>query len=190
MTGPCTVDDPPRVTVRPLATAEPGWEDAAGPCRRLPAATGHRRPAGTADDEPPVPATAPTPVPRPAAGRDRAPAPGNPAPPVAVRAAQLVVRTALEVVDGLRPAARAGSVFPAPLLGMLTDLARVGVPGRSLGNARLQRVYVDPALPPQRGADGEYEVCATYARGPRLFAVAARIRVDGRRVHCLALRLG
>ena len=39
------------------------------------------------------------------------------------------------------------------------------------------------------GETTDYEVCATYTRGPRLFAVAARIRVSPTGASCIALRL-
>lgn len=77
---------------------------------------------------------------------------------------------------------------------MLRSLARDGVPGQQLGRARIHRLHVNRAgAPPVDGAGPggatEYEVCATYARGPRLFAVAARIRVTDTTASCTALRL-
>ncbi|RKE58471.1 hypothetical protein BXY47_2826 [Dietzia kunjamensis] len=94
---------------------------------------------------------------------------------------------------------------------MLRTLARDGVPGQHLGPARVHRLHIHAADPgraepgrsepgrsegrtadPGRAPDAEavdYEVCATYARGPRLFAVAARIRVTPTGAGCVALRL-
>jgi len=111
-------------------------------------------------------------------------------PVAATRAAHAVVRIALEVVDGLRPPHRATGAFPPALVEVLTELARQGVPGRTLGNGRLHRVHVQAADPDApHGAGAEYEVCATYARGPRLFAVAARVRLTRTGALCTALRL-
>lgn len=100
---------------------------------------------------------------------------------------------ALEVVDRQRPPHQTGAAFPTHLVEMLRTLARVGVPGQALGPARIHRVHITSAGPSSGDANevdsGEYEVCATYARGPRLFAVAARIRVTATGAACTALRL-
>ena len=49
--------------------------------------------------------------------------------------------------------------------------------------------FATDARPDEDSGPRDYEVCATYARGPRLFAVAARIRVTPTGAGCTALRL-
>lgn len=112
------------------------------------------------------------------------------------RAAHALVIMALEVVDRKRAPHHTRGAFPSHLVEMLRTLARVGVPGQSLGPARVHRLHIHPAGPATGASDpvgaggfADYEVCATYARGPRLFAVAARIRVTDTGASCTALRL-
>lgn len=153
----------------------------------------------------PLPSTEPAPGPR----REESPSgrtgratrePGRnsePAVPVpARRAAHGLILMALEVVDRKRAPQNMRGAFPPHLTEMLRTLAREGVPGRQFGPARIHRVHihaVNPAGPHTEGPGTEpaedYEVCATYARGPRLFAVAARIRVTTTGAACTALRL-
>ena len=134
------------------------------------------------------------------------PAPDRDVPVPARRAAHALVVMALEVVDRRRAPHHTRGAFPPHLMEMLRTLARDGVPGRHLGPARVHRLHIHAADPGRTGsvpvgpggdAGGhgpgtesvEYEVCATYARGPRLFAVAARIRTTPTGAACLALRL-
>lgn len=121
------------------------------------------------------------------------PAPEREVPVQARRAAHALVTMALEVVDRRRPPQQTRGAFPSHLVEMLRSLARAGVPGQDLGPARFHRLHINAAGPArdEPGEDGgtDYEVCATYARGPRLFAVAARIRVTPTGAACAALRL-
>lgn len=130
------------------------------------------------------------------------------------RAAHALMVMALEVVDRKRAPNNMRGAFPEHLVEMLRSLARVGVPGRQLGTARIHRLHIHPAAAgavdrpdPSAGPSADtpagrsssmtgtapefvdYEVCATYARGPRLFAIAARIRVSPTGASCTALRL-
>lgn len=112
------------------------------------------------------------------------------------RAAHALVIMALEVVDRQRAPHHTRGAFPPHLVEMLRALARGGVPGQHLGPARIHRLHIHAAGPAFLRDDesgspecADYEVCATYARGPRLFAVAARIRVTGTGARCTALRL-
>ncbi|MFN3602603.1 MAG: hypothetical protein ACK4UY_14570 [Dietzia sp.] len=163
--------------VRPLPSTEPG-----------PGARRH----DPASIPVPVPVTVPVPD-----AEDAVPVPAR-------RAAHALVIMALEVVDRKRAPHNTRGAFPPHLVEMLRTLARVGVPGRDLGPARVHRLHIHaagPVAPDARDADArdtdragacgtsEYEVCATYARGPRLFAVAARIRVTDTGATCTALRL-
>ena len=127
------------------------------------------------------------------------PTPDGDVPVPARRAAHALVIMALEVVDRKRPPQNTRGAFPPHLVEMLRVLARDGVPGRQLGPARVHRLHIQAAAAGEGGRAGagaeaeaehvDYEVCATYARGPRLFAVAARIRVTATRATCTALRL-
>lgn len=186
----------PPTTVRPPPPAETDRE--AGRVRPLPStepAPGVPGAAGTTDRECVV-----TPPARPV------PAPERGVPVPARRAAHALVVMALEVVDRRRAPHHTRGAFPPHLAEMLRTLARDGVPGQHLGPARVHRLHIHAADPgraesgrsegrtadPGRAPDAEavdYEVCATYARGPRLFAVAARIRVTPTGAGCVALRL-
>lgn len=152
----------------------------------------------------PLPPIEPAPGPRcdeSASGRTWRPArdPGDSEPAVPVptrRAAHALILMALEVVDRKRAPQHTRGAFPPHLTEMLRTLAREGVPGRQLGPARIHRLHIhaaDPGAPrdvaPTADRGDDYEVCATYARGPRLFAVAARIRVTPTGATCTALRL-
>lgn len=171
----------------------------------------HRRPT---TDEPdhgvrPLPSTEPGPGPRcdeVDSGRTSRPKAGpgprcdevdsEPTVPVpARRAAHALILMALEVVDRKRAPQHTRGAFPPHLTEMLRTLAREGVPGRQLGPARIHRLHIHAAgagaACTETADDGarDFEVCATYARGPRLFAVAARIRVTSTGAACTALRL-
>lgn len=149
----------------------------------------------------PLPSTEPSPGVRPARHVTPPPRPradtAEPEVPVpARRSAHALIVMALEVVDRKRAPQHTRGAFPDHLVEVLRSLARNGVPGRELGPARVHRLHIHPAGLPSEGATGrpdadsrEYEVCATYARGPRLFAVAARIRVTPTGASCTALRL-
>ncbi|WP_193746861.1 hypothetical protein [Dietzia sp. UCD-THP] len=160
--------------VRPLLSTEPGSDS-----RR------HDRANGPVTDS--VPVAVPVPDPE------------HAVPVPARRAAHALVIMALEVVDRKRTPRNTRGAFPPHLIEMLGTVARGGVPGRALGVARIHRLHIHPADPggaDSSGAPGspggggrDYEVCATYARGPRLFAVAARIRVTDTGATCTALRL-
>lgn len=125
------------------------------------------------------------------------PAPDQAVPIPARRAAHALVLMALEVVDRHRPPQQTRGAFPPHIVEMLRSLARTGVPGQELGRARIHRIHINPAVPAAAGpsagaaeaASTDFEVCATYARGPRLFAAAARIRVTPTGATCSALRL-
>ncbi|MBC7305534.1 MAG: hypothetical protein H5T80_01140 [Dietzia sp.] len=105
------------------------------------------------------------------------PVPDDEVPVPARRAAHALIVMALEVVDRRRAPQNTRGAFPPHLMEMLRSLARVG--GAVATDAR----------PDEDSGPRDYEVCATYARGPRLFAVAARIRVTPTGAGCTALRL-
>lgn len=187
---------PPPTTVRPPPSA--GTDRDAGRVRPLPStepAPGVPGAVGPTDRE-----RIATPSARPV------PAPERGVPVPARRAAHALVVMALEVVDRRRAPHHTRGAFPPHLAEMLRTLTRDGVPGQHLGPARVHRLHIH-AADPGRSESGtaesgrvhpgqepraeavDYEVCATYARGPRLFAVAARIRVTPTGASCVALRL-
>ncbi|WNJ58050.1 Rv3235 family protein [Nocardia seriolae] len=84
------------------------------------------------------------------------------------------LRSALEVLDGRRPPGQLSPFAEPAVVAAVRTLAGAGrLPGRELGSATLTRVDVIMSEP------GRAEVCAGYDRGPRHFALAARI-VRGR----------
>ncbi|WP_157574394.1 Rv3235 family protein [Nocardia jejuensis] len=87
--------------------------------------------------------------------------------------AGMVVRVALEVLDGRRPAAQLRLSADPAVIAALGTLVAAGAPGRAHGVATLTRLDVMMSAP------GIGEVCAGYDRGTRHFALAARI-VRGR----------
>lgn len=163
-----------------------------------------------------LPSTEPSPGVRPERHSSRPPrrpvaAEGHEVPVPARRSAHALILMALEVVDRRRAPQNMRGAFPDNLVEMLRSLSRTGVPGRDLGPARIHRLHMHPAGIGSAESGGrtdggtvgcgtvdggtvdggtvDYEVCATYARGPRLFAVAARIRVSPAGASCIALRL-
>lgn len=79
------------------------------------------------------------------------------------------LRRTLEVLDRRRAPEQLRPLLSAPLVDLVRTLPREAVPGRSLGAATLQRIHLrahDPNI---------VEVFGSYARGPRIFAIAARV---------------
>ncbi|KAA0023989.1 Rv3235 family protein [Antrihabitans cavernicola] len=79
------------------------------------------------------------------------------------------LRLVLEVVDRRRPPTQLKSIVEPALLEMVRARSLTAFPGKALGTGTLERVHirlVDPTTA---------EVFGTYSRGPRMFAVAARI---------------
>ncbi|WP_254900608.1 Rv3235 family protein [Rhodococcus sp. 1168] len=87
----------------------------------------------------------------------------------AQRGAEHALRLILEVLDRRRATARLGGLFTPTVVESLKTLVNSQPPGQSLGTASLRRVHVS------RCAKNSAEVFGTYARGPRIFAVAARL---------------
>ncbi|MDJ0361619.1 Rv3235 family protein [Rhodococcus sp. H29-C3] len=87
----------------------------------------------------------------------------------AQRGAEHALRLILEILDRRRTPARLGALFTPTVVESLKTLVNSPPPGRSLGAASLRRVHVS------RCAKHSAEVFGTYARGPRIFAVAARL---------------
>lgn len=89
------------------------------------------------------------------------------------RGAEQALRLVLEVLDRRRPAERMGKLFAPSVVESVRTIATKQPPGLRLGAASLRRVHVT------RTAKNAAEVFGTYARGPRMFAVAARIEHIG-----------
>ncbi|MET4048608.1 hypothetical protein BJD99_07760 [Rhodococcus sp. 1163] len=87
----------------------------------------------------------------------------------AQRGAEHALRLILEILDRRRTTARLGALFTPTVVESLKTLVNSQPPGQSLGAASLRRVHVS------RCAKNSAEVFGTYARGPRIFAVAARL---------------
>ncbi|BBZ61980.1 Rv3235 family protein [Mycolicibacterium monacense] len=103
------------------------------------------------------------------------------APPAAVAFADVALRRVLEVLDRRRPVVHLKPLLAPPLLDTVGALCRVRY-GRP---ATLRRVRLRSAGPLAA------EVCATYTRGERVRAIAARVEVVGDgRWQLVALQIG
>ncbi|WP_258956847.1 Rv3235 family protein [Rhodococcus globerulus] len=79
------------------------------------------------------------------------------------------LRLVLEVLDQRRSPAHLKSVLSPTVMELVQRLSISHDPTRRLGAARTHRTHVNTASPHAA------EVCATFRRGPRTFAIAARI---------------
>ena len=123
----------------------------------------------------------------------RAPAPGAPVPishAEAERAARGVLVAVLEAIDGRRsPATLSALLATGPLL-QVTRLAKSRRRPANAAQVRTVHVTVPGSQShTQKAHTSGIEVCATYARGRRLFAVAAHMEGRDGRVRCTALRM-
>ena len=85
------------------------------------------------------------------------------------RHVETLLRLTLEVVDRRRRPDQLKGLATQPVIDALTALSVSSPPGRELGSAALRRIRVVSA------GDRAAEICASYARGPRIFAIAGRI---------------
>ncbi|MBY6412451.1 hypothetical protein HQ346_12280 [Rhodococcus sp. BP-252] len=108
------------------------------------------------------PAAAPTTV---------APNPARDVPDDIRRGVDHALRLLLEVLDRRRTADQLRSLFAPAVIESIRTIVRNGPPGHGLGIASLRTVHSRPA------SENSVEIFATYARGPRVFALAARIDV-------------
>ena len=79
------------------------------------------------------------------------------------------LRLVLEVLDRRRPPTQLRALVEPGLLDMVRARSLTAFSGRALGTGTLERVHirlVDPTTA---------EVFGTYSRGPRMFAIAARV---------------
>jgi hypothetical protein len=115
------------------------------------------------------------PVPRP---------PETPLPPAAAVFAEAALRRVLEVIDRRRPVGQLRPLLTPPLIDTVGTLSR----SRSAAAATLRRVRLRSAGTESRAA----EVFATYTRGDRVRAIAARIELTPAldRWQVVALQIG
>lgn len=135
------------------------------------------------------------PAPHPPTLRPRPPRPPRlpavvgevPAPPAAVMFADATLRRVLEVVDRRRPVTQLRGLLAPSLIDIAQMLARVPQNG---GAAVLRRIRLRSI---SAAADAEVhaaEVFATYTRGPRVRAIAARVELVAGRWQVVALQIG
>lgn len=99
----------------------------------------------------------------------------------ATQFAELVLRRVLEVVDRRRPPAQLRPLISPQVL----DAVLAVRPARQAAAATLRRVRLRTAPGP-----GAAEVFATFTRGPRVHAIAARVELHGGRWQLTALQVG
>lgn len=162
--------------------------------------TGQPAPAASAmtspiiDCEPPV-RGAGRPAPHPPTLRPRPPrqprlpavAGEVPAPPAAVMFADATLRRVLEVVDRRRPVTQLRGLLAPALIDIAQALARVPQAG---GAAVLRRIRLRSVSPGTATEVHAAEVFATYTRGPRVRAIAARVELVAGRWQVVALQIG
>lgn len=110
-----------------------------------------------------------------------------PTPPAAAAFADAALRRVLEVIDRRRPAAQLRGLLAAGLIDATVALAGTPQPG---GTAVLRRVGLRRAAECGPDRDDSAEVFATFSRGPRVRAIAARIELVGGRWQVVALQVG
>ncbi|NMN96049.1 Rv3235 family protein [Antrihabitans stalactiti] len=104
-------------------------------------------------------------------------------PITAKRFAETVFRLALEVVDRRRSPAQLRTVLDPALVDMLRTLSTAALPGRDLGAATLGHVHLKTI------DAGNAEVFGTYNRGPRVFAIAGKVRLHNGSWQVTSLRI-
>lgn len=111
-----------------------------------------------------------------------------PAPPAAARFADAALRRVLEVVDRRRPVTQLRGLLTPPLIDTTSTLARSPQTGGAavLRRLRLRSITgIEPGHPVSAA-----EVFATYTRGPRVRAIAARVELVAGCWQVVALQIG
>lgn len=85
------------------------------------------------------------------------------------RSVEGLLRLALEILDRRRRPEQLKGMATQPVIDALTALSLAAPPGRELGTAVLRKIRIVSA------GDRAAEICASYARGPRVFAIAGRV---------------
>lgn len=176
MTAPDSFTPPPPPT--PLPSTPPPDATDHVLTRRLPRseppATGHpdhrcaagapRRRGGALSASRPGPHSGRSPSPRPVSDPD-----GAALAAAARMFADRCLRLILEAIDRRRPVSTVTPLLSPAVAGMISALSTASVPGRSRGGAVVRTVHV------RLVGDTAAEVFGTYARGDRVFAVAAHL---------------
>lgn len=114
-----------------------------------------------------------------------------PVPQAAVLFADATLRRVLEVADRRRPATQLRGLLAPSLIDTAQTLARVPQTG---GAAVLRRIRLRsvgcPAAQDNSEEVAAAEVFATYTRGPRVRAIAARVELVAGRWQVVALQIG
>jgi len=107
-----------------------------------------------------------------------------PVPAAAVAFTDATLRRVLEVVDRRRPVSQLRGLLAPPLIDIAQTLARVPPAGGTavLRRIRLRRVGT--------ATEDAAEVFATYTRGSRVRAIAARVEFVAGRWQLVALQIG
>lgn len=98
--------------------------------------------------------------------------------------AAAALRAVLEVLDRRRPPSQLRALLAAGLADSVGALRNAAPPGQV--SAVLRRVRLQPA----DAVGGAYEISASYARGPRIHALAGRVSAAGPGWRVTALHLG
>jgi Family of unknown function (DUF6459) len=110
-----------------------------------------------------------------------------PPPAAAVMFADATLRRVLEVVDRRRPVTQLRGLLAPPLIDIAQMLARAKQAGDAAVLRRIRLRSVGGAA----GAEVDAaEVFATYTRGPRVRAIAARVELVAGRWQVVALQIG
>lgn len=80
-----------------------------------------------------------------------------------------LLRLTLEIVDRRRRPEQLRDLATASVVDAMAALALSRPPGRELGSATLRKIRIVSA------GDAAAEICASYTRGPRVFAIAGRV---------------
>ena len=96
---------------------------------------------------------------------------------------EVTLRLVLEVLDRRRRPSQLSGFAERAVVDSVGTLAGTAPPGHGLGTAVLRRIHISPAG--ERAA----EICATYARGRRILAIAGRFEHRRGQWTCTALHL-
>ena len=88
--------------------------------------------------------------------------------------AEYALRLTLEVVDRRRPPQQLRACLEPNLIDSVRVLANSSLPGRALGSATLERIHLTLSDPTATGSTSA-DVFGSYARGNRIFAIAAHV---------------
>lgn len=100
-----------------------------------------------------------------------------------------VVRTIMEVVDRQRAPFSSADIFAPQVQDLVKSLVKQDNPHRKLGPAVMKKVHASTVHDMSIRSGTAFEIAVTYARGPRIFAMAARVVLDPPSAQVTALRM-